>query len=188
MSSELEKILDAYRPRLVAMVERRIDPHLSPRIGAEDIVQEAFIVAQRRWTSFRQNDMSSFSWLYRLVRDRLIEAWRKQSSRPRDVRQDMPFPDQSSIQLGLGLVGSGTSPSKAVFRTDLQERMQKTLALLKDSDREILWMRHYDQLSFPEAAQILGIQESAATLRYVRALSRLKKLWHQLYPDEESCA
>ena len=88
------------------------------------------------------------------------------------------------MQLGLGLVASGTSPSKAVARAELRERMRQTLDLLKQADREILWMRHYDQLSFPEAAQILGLSESAATLRYVRAVKRLKKLWQDLYPDE----
>jgi RNA polymerase sigma-70 factor (ECF subfamily) len=62
--------------------------------------------------------------------------------------------------------------------------MQQALEFLKERDREILWMRHHDQLTFAEAAQVLGTQESAATLRYVRALKRLKQLWQHLYPSE----
>jgi len=87
------------------------------------------------------------------------------------------------VQLGLGLVATDTSPSEARARDELRERMRQTLELLGDRDREILWMRHYDELTFGEAASVLGIKESAATLRYVRALKRLKDLWQKFYPD-----
>jgi RNA polymerase sigma-70 factor (ECF subfamily) len=83
----------------------------------------------------------------------------------------------------LGLVAAGTSPSEAIVRDELRQCMQQALNRLKDGDREILWMRHYDQLAFPEAAQVLGITENAATVRYVRALRRLKDLWRRLYRD-----
>lgn len=125
----------------------------------------------------------SWKCVYRIVLDCLIECWRRETRACRDPRRELPWPQESSLQLGLGLVASGTSPSKAVARAELRERMRQTLDLLKQADREILWMRHYDQLSFPEAAQILGLSESAATLRYVRAVKRLKKLWQDLYPD-----
>jgi RNA polymerase sigma-70 factor (ECF subfamily) len=61
--------------------------------------------------------------------------------------------------------------------------MRQTLDLLKADDREILWMRHYDDLSFKEAAAVLQVTENAATVRYVRALRRLKDLWLKLHPE-----
>jgi RNA polymerase sigma-70 factor (ECF subfamily) len=85
--------------------------------------------------------------------------------------------------MGLGLVNPGTSPSEAAARAEMQQRMRQTLELLGARDQEILWMRHYDQLSFKEAAMVLGVTESAATLRYVRALKRLKNLWQQLHGE-----
>jgi RNA polymerase sigma-70 factor (ECF subfamily) len=167
------------------MVERRLDPVLAARIGAEDVVNEAFFLARRKWPGFREaSAASTYAWLYRLVRDCLIEAWRRETRECRDARHVLPWPEASSLQLGLGLVSPATSPSDAAAREDLKQRMRQALDLLKEADREVLWMRHYDGLTFPEAAEVLGITENAATVRYVRALKRLKELWHKLYPHE----
>jgi RNA polymerase sigma-70 factor (ECF subfamily) len=181
----LGKLLEEHRPKLLAMVRRRLDPALAGRIDPEDVVNEAFFQARRRWGRFNeQSALTAYAWLYRIVLDCLIEAWRRETRDCRDPRRDMPWPEASSVQLGLGLVNPGTSPSAEAIREELRRRMQQALELLKDRDREILWMRHYDQLTFAEAAEVLGIQESAATLRYVRALKRLKQLWQHLYPSE----
>jgi RNA polymerase sigma-70 factor (ECF subfamily) len=181
----LGKLLEEHRPQLLAMLQRRIDPALSARLGPEDILSDAFLQARCKWQDYKhQSAVSPYAWLYRITLDCLIEAWRRETRERRHPKRAMPWPDQSSVQLGLGLVSPGTSPSEAAVREELQRRMRQALALLKDADREILWMRHYDQLSFKEAALVLGIKESAATLRYVRAVERLKKLWQQLHPTE----
>ena len=85
------------------------------------------------------------------------------------------------MQLGLSLIAPGTNPSAAAVRDEVCARVRQALDLLKGADREILWMRHFDQLSFGEAGAVLGISENAATVRYVRALRRLKDLWQKLY-------
>jgi len=91
----------------------------------------------------------------------------------------MPWPEQTSVQLGLGLVQGGTSPSEAVVRSELRERVRTVMACLSPQDQEVLWMRHSDQLSFADAATVLGITENAATVRYARALRRLKEKWFE---------
>ena len=177
-------LFEEHRPRLLAMVQRRLDPALQPRISAEDVLNEAFVQARRRWGWFKgQSVVTAYGWLYRTALDCVIEAWRRETRSRRDVKREMPWPERSSVQLGLGLVATDTSPSEARARDELRERMRQTLELLGDRDREILWMRHYDELTFGEAASVLGIKESAATLRYVRALKRLKDLWQKFYPD-----
>jgi RNA polymerase sigma-70 factor (ECF subfamily) len=98
----------------------------------------------------------------------------------------MPWPDQSSVQLCLSLVDPASSPSEAAAFDETQRRMREALALLSDADREVLWMRYYDSLSFKEVGEILHISEGAATLRHVRALRRLKELWQQQNPDSRS--
>jgi RNA polymerase sigma-70 factor (ECF subfamily) len=179
----LGRVLDEHRPRLVAAVRRRLDPALATRIDPEEVVHEAFLVARRRWPGYREAEaVSAYAWLYRLARDCLIEAWRRETRGRRDVHRDLPWPEASSVQLGLGLLSPGTSPSAAAAREELRERMRQALDLLRESDREILWMRHYDDLTFPEAAMVLGITENTAAVRYVRALRRLKELWQRLYP------
>lgn len=181
----LGRLFEEHGPKLLEMVRRRIDPALAGRIGAEEVVNEAFLAARRQWPGFEERSAAStYAWLYRIVRHCLIDAWRRETRDGRDARRDMQWPDQSSVQLGLGLVGSASSPSEAAIHAEQAERVRQALALLKESDREILWLRHNDNLSFPEAAYVLDIKESAATLRYWRALKRFKELWQKLYPDE----
>ena len=180
--AELGQLLEEHRSKLLAVIQRRLDPALARRISPEDILSEAFLQARRRWHSFQtQNGVTAYAWLYRTVMDCLIEVWRHETRERRDPGHEMPWPERSSIQLAMSLVSPGTSPSEAAHRHDICERMRQTLARLGPHDQEILWMRHYDDLTFKEAAAVLGIKESAANLRYVRALRRLKELWQKFY-------
>ena len=178
--AQLGQVLEEHRGRLLAMLRRRIDPKLAGRIDPEDVLSEAFLVAGRRWKDFPAGG-KPYSWLYRITLDCLIEAWRRHSRACRDPRDEMPWPDRSSLQVGLGLVHTGTSPSEAAAREEMREAMRHVLALLKAGDREILRMRHEDELSHAEAAEILGITENAAAVRYVRALKRLGDLWKRVF-------
>jgi RNA polymerase sigma-70 factor (ECF subfamily) len=178
----LGKLLEEHRPRLSAMVRRRIDPALAVRIDPEEILSEAFLHACRKWSNYHKRPtMTPYAWLYRIVLDCLIDAWRREVRPRRDHRRDMPWPERSSIQLGLHLVASGTTPSEAAGREELRERVRLLMENLAEQHQEILWMRHYDQLSFKEAATVLGVSENAATVRYARALRRLKDNW----PEDE---
>lgn len=180
----LGKLFEEYRPKLLTMVQRRLDPGLAARLSAEDIVSDAFLEARRKWPAFQaQPALTPYAWLYRIVRDCLIEAWRRESRACRSPDRELPWPERSPLQLVLGLVGPGSSPSEHAARAELCQQVSETLKLLKEKDREILWMRHHDDLSFQEAAAVLGIAEGAARVRYVRALERLRALWQQLYPE-----
>jgi RNA polymerase sigma-70 factor (ECF subfamily) len=183
---DLATLFDKHRPRLLAILRQRIDPALSARMDAEDLLSEAFLKAQRRWPPEQPLTMGPFAWLYRIARDCLIEAWRRETRGPRDLQREMPWPEQSSAQLGLSLIDPATSPSAAVAREELQQRMQQALGRLRPGDREILLMRHSDQLSHHEAAEILEISDDAAVQRYARALRRLKDLWPELAPGGDS--
>lgn len=161
--ASLGRMFEEYRPRLSVMLERRIDPSLARRVDPDDVLNEAFIAARTRWPSVSaqmQTDSpgstpssKQYAWLYRLVLDTLIEVYRRHTRHKRDLRLDLPWPDASSIQLGLGLINNGTSPSEAVMRTELQQHVRKVVSLLK---------------------------EDAATVCYARALVRLRALWRTL--------
>jgi RNA polymerase sigma-70 factor (ECF subfamily) len=189
----LGKMLQEHWPALRTIVHRRLDPRLANRIDPEEVLGEAFLRARHRWAKFTDRaeqlkraerwdrlERWPYVWLYGIVRDCLIDAWRRETRLRRDVRQELPFPEDTSIQLGLGLVSPGTSPSEAVARQEAREQMRALLGLLKDEHREMLWMRHYDGLTHAEAAEVLGISENAATVRYARALQRLTDLWRGL--------
>jgi RNA polymerase sigma-70 factor (ECF subfamily) len=182
--ARLGQLFEQHRPKLLAVVQRRLDPALAARVGPDDVLGEAFLEARRKWAAFQaEPGLSPYAWLYRIVRDCLIEAWRRESRACRDLDRDLPWPERSSAQLVLGLVGSGSSPSARAVREEQQRQVVETLHLLKEKDREVLWMRHHDDLSFQEVAAVLGIAETAARVRYVRALERLRTLWHRLYPE-----
>src|SRR5207253_11328830 len=109
------------------------------------------LLARQKWDTFKeQSELTPYAWLYRLALDCLIEAWRHEARGPRDYRRSMPLPEGTSIQIGLGLVGSGTSPSAALVREELRERVRQVMALLRDQDRELLWMRHADGMEYEE--------------------------------------
>jgi RNA polymerase sigma-70 factor, ECF subfamily len=84
----------------------------------------------------------------------------------------------------LNLISPGASPSSAAARGELQQRVRQAVEMLAEKDREVLAMRHFDELTFREIAQLLGLQEQAVTMRYVRALRRLKDLWQKLHEAE----
>ena len=187
----LGRVWEEHAPRLLAMVRRRIDKSLAVRVDPEEVLQEAYIDAARKWVQFKtQSALTPYAWLYGMVRDRLIETWRRETRAGRDPRRHMPLPEQSSVQLAMGLMASGTGPRTGLEQKEQRERVreqvQQVLAMLKDADREILWMRHHDGLSHQEIACVLKIQENAATVRYHRALGRLSDLWLQLHPLPEN--
>jgi RNA polymerase sigma-70 factor (ECF subfamily) len=184
--SSLAEVFGEHRPRLLAMLRRRIDPALAARVAPEDIVGEAFFRARARWSTHDPASVSTYKWLSGIVRDCLIEAWRSANAAGRSIKREVPWPQRSSIQLGLGLAGSLTTPSKALERKELAERVHRALGRLKAEDRAILVMRHFDGLSHKEAAAILNISEQAATVRHARALYRLKELWNETGPSDES--
>ncbi len=176
---------DSAARQLLAMLRRRIDPALAPRIDPEDILGEAFLRARVRWSKHDPAAISIYAWLYRIALDCLIEAWRKANTAGRSIQREVPWPERSSVQLGLGLVGSITSPSEAFARNELKERILWAIGQLKPDDREILGMRHFDELSYQEIAGALAISADAAMQRYARALRRLKRLWNQIEPRDE---
>lgn len=179
--AELGAMFEVHGPRLVEIVRRRLDGSIGVRLDAEEVVNTAFFDARRRWATYRSDPkVSPFVWLYRIAQDRIIEEWRTATRQRRDVNRNVPWPDRPSVDLGLRLVADDTSPTQAVLRDELVSQMRKALALLREPDREVVMLRGYDDLSFAEIGELLGIGENTATVRYVRALRRLKASWQNL--------
>ncbi|MDX2035244.1 MAG: sigma-70 family RNA polymerase sigma factor [Isosphaeraceae bacterium] len=170
---ELVRLFEAHRPRLLAMLRARIDPALEGRLGADAILQETFLVARRRWAGRPGADeMSPYAWLLWLARQCLFDAWRRE--RP---GREIPWPGPSSSWGSLELLATGTTPSVAARRVEVQALVRRALeGLEKPADREIIELIDFEGLSAREAATILGIAENAANVRHFRALKRLRVL------------
>jgi RNA polymerase sigma-70 factor (ECF subfamily) len=180
-------MLAGQQERLTRLVAFRMDPRLRGRIDASDVVQEAFAEAsQHRADYCRAPTAPLFLWLRGVVINKMLEIHRHHlGTRMRDVKRELPLEsqwrwDDTSAALCEHLTGHLTSPSVAAIRVEVRTRLADALDKMNDTDREVLALRHFEQLTSTEAAQVLGIQEPAASKRYVRALERLKQILSEM--------
>jgi RNA polymerase sigma-70 factor, ECF subfamily len=177
------ELLARYRDRLRRMVALRLDRRLQGRVDASDVIQEATFEASRRLAEYSQNPtMPFFLWLRLLTGQRLLEQHRRHlGAQGRDAGREISLyrgamPETTTAALAAQLLGRHTSPSQAAVRAERKIRLQEALNSLDAVDREMLALRHFEQLSNGEAAQVLGLDKSAASKRYARALIRLKDI------------
>jgi RNA polymerase sigma-70 factor (ECF subfamily) len=182
-----------HRPRLRAMVQLRLDRRLQGRMDPSDVLQDAFVEVVGRLEEFlRGPPMPLFLWLRLVTGQKILSLHRLHlQTRGRDARREAPrgeeeFPEASSAALSAGFVGDRTSPSQRAIRKELQARVQDALERLDPVDREVLALRHFEDLSNVEAARILGLKETAASQRYVRAMERLRKILPKGLLEERS--
>ncbi len=177
----LAELFSRHRDRLRRLVERRLDLRLNGRVSCSDILQEAYIDALKRLPRYYHDpNVPFFLWLRWVTLQRLIEVHRQHlGAGMRDVSKELPLdrldPLEGSSAGVAELISELTSPSQAAQRDEAREDVRRALARLEPDDREVLALRHFDELSNREVAALLGIQAAAASKRYVRALVRLKQ-------------
>jgi RNA polymerase sigma-70 factor (ECF subfamily) len=176
----LAQLINLHRDRLRRMVEIRLDDRLAGRIDPSDVLQEAFLDVQKRIHELRDTALPFFLWLRLKVGNRLIDLHRFHLGARRSVRREVSLqrgamPMASSASLASQLFGKVTSASNAAMRAEARLRVQEVLNGMDDIDREVLVLRHFEDLSNVETAAVLNISQNAASNRYVRALRRLKE-------------
>jgi len=178
---ELNELFNRYRSRLRLMVHLRLDRRLQARVDSSDVLQEAFLEAATRYEQYQSNpSMPPFLWLRFLVGQQLVLMHRRHLGvKARAANREVSLfsgalPEADSQSLAAALLGKLSSPSQVAMRAELQVRLQEALNSLDEIDREVLVLRHFEQLTNVETAQVLGLQERTASKRYVTALRRLK--------------
>ena len=179
----LNELLSRHRSRLRLMVEMRLDTRLQARLDASDVVQDAYIEVTERLDDYlRDPKLPLFLWLRLIVGERLLKLHRHHlGTQMRDAGREVSLyrgalPAASSAALAAQLLGKFTSPTQAAVRAERILRLQEALNTLDPVDREILSLRHFEELTAAETARVLAIEESAAAKRYFRALKRLKDI------------
>jgi RNA polymerase sigma-70 factor (ECF subfamily) len=177
----LVALFSRYRDRLKRMVRLRLDRRLQGRVDPSDVLQEAYLdVARRAEEYVRKPSVPVFLWLRLVTGQRLMALHRQHlGAQMRDVGQEVSLyhgatPHATSVSLAELLLGRLTSPTQAAQRAEIQIRLQEVINAMDPIDREVLTLRHFEELSNVETAQVLGIQKSTASNRYLRALKRLK--------------
>jgi RNA polymerase sigma-70 factor (ECF subfamily) len=176
-------LLEQHRARLRRMVELRLDPRLQGRLDASDVVQEAYLTASVQLAGYlKKPTIPFYLWLRLVTGQKLVELHRHHlRTKARDASRQISLhrgaqPAASSATLASKLIGREPRPSQAAREVEQRQWVQKALEGMDPLDREVVVLRHFEQLSNAEAAQVLGLEVSAASKRYVRALQRLKEI------------
>ena len=170
-----------HRDRLTAMVRLRLNTRVRKRVDESDIVQEAMLEASQKFSDYNAAPRLPFYlWLRHLTGLKLAEAHvRHLGTQKRDARREVPLhelqmPEANSGVLAGALADSLSTPSQAILKAELHQRIQQELDAMEPIDREILVLIHFEQLSTTEAAQVIGMSTAGASGRYWRALKRLR--------------
>jgi RNA polymerase sigma-70 factor (ECF subfamily) len=182
-----ERLLEPHRERLRKMVMLRIDARVRGRLDASDIVQESFLEAWQRLGEYlRDRKTPFFLWLRFLTGQKLVTLHRRHlGARMRNADQEVSLqcggaPAASSAMLAAHLLANDPRPSEVAVKDEIRRLLQEALEQMDPVDREVLVLRHFEQLSRNETARVLGLQDAAASKRYVRALAKLKKILAQM--------
>lgn len=165
-------LLSANRAYVRRVVQMRIQPQLQCRIDPSDIVQDTLVAASRGLDDFLARRPTSFRvWLRAHALQRLVDAQRRHLSLKRDVRREIEFNEASSMAIAGGILNN--QPSEQLIRRELVDQIGRALSTLTAAEQDILVMRHAEQLSITEVADVLGIGAGATSKRYGRAITRL---------------
>jgi RNA polymerase sigma-70 factor (ECF subfamily) len=179
----LAELFGKYRKKLWQIIRLRLDRRLQGRVDPSDVLQEAYLdVAQQLPNYLKQTSFSFFVWLRMVTGQRLMRVHREHlGAAMRDAGREVSIhrgamPQANSVSLAAQLLGRFTSVSRVVARAEMQVQLQEALNGMDPNDREIIALRHFEELSNTEVAEVLELSKAAASNRYVRALGRLQSI------------
>lgn len=188
----LAEVFSHYRARLRRIIKFRLDYRMAGRVSDSDVLQETYLAAAQRLPHFRQHEeMSPFLWLRLVTSQKLVDLQRQHvGAEKRDVRREIsivhnPMSAATSVAIASHLVGRLQTASKLLQQAEQIAKLEVTLNDMDDLDREVIALRHFEELSNVETAAVLEIEPSAASKRYVRAMKRLGELMSGFQSGED---
>ncbi|TWT54404.1 RNA polymerase sigma factor CnrH [Rubripirellula amarantea] len=179
----VNKLLERHRGPIRRLVEMRLDRKVQRRVDVSDVVQDVMLEANNRLTKYLDDPAMAFHlWLRQIAWDRIIDTYRRHrvsAKRSMDREQPMSVPtgnDQSTMELAVQLCDPALTPAAAATQREIASKVEAVIEMLPDQDREIILMRHYEHLTNIEIAQVLDLNPPAASMRYLRAVRRLREL------------
>jgi len=193
-SLAVNQLLERHRGPIRRLVELRLDRKVQRRVDVSDVVQEVMVEASGRLEKYLDDPVMAFHlWLRQIAWDHIIDTYRRHRvSAKRNMDREQPLmaagggsPDESSVDLAVQLSDPKLTPAAIATQREIAEQVERAIHRLDENDREVILMRHYEHLSNLEIAEVLGLNPPAASMRYLRAVRRLRQL---LEGDEEAAA
>ena len=182
-SDAVNKLLEKHRRSVRRLVELRLDRKVQQRVDVSDVVQDVMVEASGRLEKYLDDPVMAFHlWIRQIAWDRIIDTYRRHrvsAKRNMDREQPIAVPtgsDQSTMDLAGQLRDPGLTPATAATQREIAGKVEAVIELLNEQDREIILMRHYEHLSNLEIAEVLKLNPPAVSMRYLRALRRLRQL------------
>lgn len=179
----VNRLLEKHRGPVRRLVEMRLDRKVQRRVDVSDVVQEVMAEASGRLDKYLADPVMAFHlWLRQIAWDHIIDTYRRHrvsAKRNMDREQPMSAPagnDQSTTELAIQLCDPAMTPAAAAMQHEITKRVEAAIERLNDQDREVIIMRHYEHLSNLEIAEVLKLNPPAASMRYLRAVRRLREL------------
>jgi len=175
-------LVKTYASRLRWLVRLRLDPALRARVSADDVLQDAFVVASRHIRDFVARDEAAFwSWLCRVVEHRLIDLHRRHlEAGRRDARREVPAePVVGTDEGGVDTIAfdppalDQSSPSERLKSAEQRAILEEALGELLPQHREVILLRVLEGQSTAETAEILGRTPGAVSVLLHKAMKRL---------------
>jgi len=191
-TAAVDELFQLHRARLKSMVRLRLSRRLQGRVDDSDVLQEAFVDLSRKLPEYLENqDVPFFVWLRHITGLKLTEIHRRHlGTELRNVDREVSLhrgalPEANSVSLAAHLLGTMTSPSQAAIKAEQRLYVQEALNAMDPVDREVLALKHFEQLSIAEIASVLDMSKAGAGSRYLRAVKRLKDVLARIPGFEE---
>lgn len=182
-SDAINRLLEKHRAPIRRLVELRLDRKVQQRVDVSDVVQDVMIEASGRLNKYLSDPSMAFHlWLRQIAWDRIIDTYRRHRvSAKRNMDREQPMaaaasPDQSTMELAIQLCDPRLTPAAAATQREIAAKVEEAIEKMNDQDREIILMRHYEHLSNLEIAEVLDLNPPAASMRYLRAVRRLREM------------
>lgn len=189
-SGAINRLLEKHRGPVRRLVEMRLDRKVQQRVDVSDVVQDVMLEANGRLQKYLDDPVMAFHlWLRQIAWDRIIDTYRRHrvsAKRNMDREQPMIAPggsDDSTMDLAVQLCDPEMTPAAAATARELATRVEAVIQQLDEQDRDVILMRHYEHLSNVEIAKVLGLHPPAASMRYLRAIRRLRELMEETNAD-----
>lgn len=181
-ASAIARLFEHHRQRLKRMITLRMDERLARRVDPSDVVQETFVEALRKIHGYLQDrPVPFYPWLRQIAWNRLIDLHRrhvvaKERAVDREGVLQPPLSARSATTLADKLVSHESSPSAQLVHSEMRHRVQAAIMRLPSRFREVLVLRHLEQISVAEIAAVLGVAEGTVKSRHFRALAQMREL------------